>query len=143
MSATVIFNEVEEQANSRNGEVLAKAFKRATICCEDCAYPQNADTFRNWLHDHIKAKITLHRSQQRQLVYHRTYHCSGVYRCQRCFDLNSAILEASKEARHTKHFLKKYWPCAGCIAKYNPTGRWNHPPTSNPEGQEFIDVRFD
>lgn len=141
MAVPAIFSKINYQANLRNAEVLANAFRRATIFCENCKYPQNSIKFREWLHQHIKAKVDLHRAEKHQ-DWHQAYNCKFLS-CKRCGDLSKKILELSKEVRHTKYFLKTYWPCEDCITKYNPTGRWNHPPTSNPKGQEFINVRFD
>lgn len=139
MTVHYLLQNVEFNANARNNEVIANAFKRATIHCDECEYPQNAARFRMFLHVYIKAKLKLHRISRK--TSHQD-HCNYRY-CNNCINMNNQILEVSKKVSHNRWFLKRYWPCKTCIAKYNPTGRWNYPLPSEPEGQEFINVQLD
>ena len=137
---------VDLRLAARNGEVISRAFKEASITCVNCAYPDNVEDFSFWLSAHTDDKLQLHKAKKRLESHYRTgcygfNHARG--RCKSCLRLQHYVYAGTIEAQSTRNTLKQMWPCKMCMTLYNPTARINHVLRNEPEMKGFLDVRFD
>jgi hypothetical protein len=147
MTVEATLNEINNFADAHNAAVIGRAFQTASIGCCKCMYPQSAESFHRWLGIYAQEKIELHHVTRKYNIharccdsYNRGYWPRG---CDTCASFYKKELDLKKNSRITRRILREMWPCEDCIIRYNPTGRWKHPPTSEPEELEFVNVRFE
>ena len=138
--------EANIMAAERNGEILDAAFKRASIECPHCNFPQNCGRFRRLLYHYTRLKIKLHRMRQ-------AYNSSILDRWGECYrslwryknereygrsEQNALYREVMSERRD----LQEIWPCDECRLRYNPTGRRNdcYPEFNQPQTKGFLEL---
>ena len=144
MTVAQTLERIHETADERNAEVIGEAFRRASIRCEHCNYPQNAGRFSGLLHDYTRARIDLHHAWRR---YHRQIEEDPE--SQHACYWRMGKFDYARDHRNSLHRrlvllrseLADIWPCDECIKAFNPTGKMKdiYPPRNAPKGKGFVE----
>lgn len=131
MTAQAVFADAARRADEQNGAVIAIAFRRASVCCPDCKFPENVAEFRSLLFDYTELKKQIHRVIKRDWCNLWRHSTLGYH----YVDANS--LES--RARTARRQLTEIWPCQACTERFNPTGKYKYPGFSKPEPRGFLE----
>ena len=124
---------LDEHVAAANAGVVDRAFRRASVRCPDCDYPQNAERFARLLDAYVSAKL---RARRVRLDLERHYY--GIRIDARELSLNADLADALLQARRLRDELEKIWPCEACLKRFNPVGRHRLPKPSLPKEQGLI-----
>jgi len=123
-----ITTEVDVGTSLKNGQIIGDAFRRASLNCPKCQYPNNATEFDRLVGDYIWLKLAVHRMGNTP-----SYHAHRFL-----------IPLSERERRYIRATevhaeLLKYWPCEDCIKMFNPTGRIRHVSKNFPQMKGILD----
>jgi hypothetical protein len=131
MEAIAIKQDAANLADEQNGSVISLAFRRASVHCPSCAFPENVADFKSQLRDYTELRQAEHRAR-------KSYWCS-FYRYGTLYQRYTSPAILGCRADELRRRLEKIWPCQDCITRYNPTGKIKYPRFSAPKQKAFIE----
>lgn len=140
MAIATVLEEISAGADAQNATVIGEAFRLASIKCEACQYPQNAQSF----HETLISYTSLRKQAWRLWRRHRL-ECEWTDTLPWFGNHESFLKE--QQPRHwaamqvERWNLDEMWPCDDCLERYNPTDKRSdyYPPHNRPKGKGFTE----
>jgi len=126
---------IEVGAALDNGHVIGEAFRRSSVTCPKCNYPQNSAEYEKLLGERIVLQVKFHRLLKR---VEGRWHGRDIYPSKPSTKTLQEYQHVHAQLHLIKTRMQQIRPCSTCRKRFNPTRRVRHCLFNLPKKQEFI-----